>query len=303
MGGNKVNNPKDFYCSACNYRCRDRYNFKRHCASHKHAKCQKDFKRKKKGEYECSCGKKYKYFKCLMSHKAKCNTLPIATNNIMENIKLGDNKALQGMMQKVLKENMETKRLVKKMLNTKALTTNVVVNNNITNNNIITNNKITNVLVFLNDKCKDAMNIADFIENVKITIEDLIYTKNHGYVDGVANLFIKQLSDIKPRERPIQCSDKKRMKFYIKDDGAWKRDNTHEKIDKTISGVSLKQIKHLKAWEKEHPDYLINKDVRKEWHNMVLQLMGGEDPHEIQKNCNHIKRKIIDSVDVKETIK
>ena len=224
MGGNKVQNldkdsKNNFFCHACLYKCRDRYNFKRHCSTQKHIKCQEDLKRKRKGEYECECGKKYKYFKCLISHKAKCNYLVPSENYIMENIKLGDSNALQGMMHKVLKENIETKRLVKKMMRTKALTTNVVVNNNITNNNITkitNNNRITNVLVFLNDKCKDAMNIADFIDNVKITIEDLIYTKNHGYVDGVANLFIKQLSDIKPRERPIHCSDKKAYEILYK---------------------------------------------------------------------------------------
>ena len=96
------------------------------------------------------------------------------------------------------------------------------------------NNKKMTINVFLNEQCKDAMNLTDFVENVRVSLQDLNYTKKNGYIDGISNIFVKHLQDMKPTERPIHCSDKKRMQFYVKDANVWEKDKSHEKIDKSI---------------------------------------------------------------------
>ena len=105
------------------------------------------------------------------------------------------------------------------------------------NNN---NNKIS-INVFLNQHCKNAMNLTDFVDNIKLSIEDLEYTNQHGYVKGISNIFTKHLTDMKVTERPIHCSDKKRLQFYIKDSDKWEKDKEHKKIDQTIQKINKKQ--------------------------------------------------------------
>ena len=106
------------------------------------------------------------------------------------------------------------------------------------------NNKMT-INLFLNEECKNAMNLKDFVNNLKISIEDLKYSSTNGFVDGVTNIFTKQLKDMDPTERPIHCSDKKRLQFYVKDNNKWKKDEDGKKMDETITTIKLKQTTKL----------------------------------------------------------
>ena len=142
--------------------------------------------------------------------------------------------------------------------------------------------------IFLNEQCKNAMNITEFIENLKVSLADLEYTNMHGYAKGISNIFEKHLTDLKPTERPIHCSDKKRLQFYIKDEDQWKKDNEHEKIDKSIQDITMKQIKQLKEWEKKNPNYLKEEKLMMEWHSMVRSIMGGSEDSTIEKNKEQI---------------
>jgi len=114
---------------------------------------------------------------------------------------------------------------------------------NITNNN--TNNNQFNINMFLNEKCKNAMNLEDFIQKIKFTLEDLQYTRDNGYTKGISNVFIKSLNDMDVTERPIHCSDQKRLQFYVKNDDEWTRDRNNEKIDSSIEKVSKKHRRIL----------------------------------------------------------
>jgi len=167
------------------------------------------------------------------------------------------------------------------------------------NNN---NNKIA-INVFLNEHCKDAMNITDFVDNIKVSLEDLEYTNQHGYVKGISNIFTKHLTDMKVTERPIHCSDKKRMQLYIKDDNKWEKDSKNEKINKTIQRITKKQILKIKEWENENPDYLDNENLTKEWHKMIFNMTGGENDNERNKLTATIKKNISENVAVKDIIK
>ena len=163
-------------------------------------------------------------------------------------------------------------------------------------------NKKMTINVFLNEKCKDAMNLTDFVENLKISLQDLEYTKEEGYVKGISNIFTKHLTDLKPTERPIHCCDKKRLQFYIKDEDKWEKDEENTKIDKTIQDVTVKQIKKLREWEDQHPGYLKDETLLMEWHHMLREIMGGGEDEEINRNKEQIKKKISETIELKNAM-
>ena len=144
------------------------------------------------------------------------------------------------------------------------------------------------------------MNLTDFIDNIKVSLEDLEYTNQHGYVKGISNIFTKHLTDMKVTERPIHCSDKKRLQLYIKDSDKWEKDVKNEKIDRTIQRITKKQILKIKEWETQHPDYLDNEILTKEWHKMIFNMTGGEN--ERNKLTATIKKNISENVSVKDII-
>lgn len=165
------------------------------------------------------------------------------------------------------------------------------INNNNCNNSMTIN-------MFLNNDCKNAMNLKDFVDNVKISWDDLDYTKNNGYINGISNIFVKQLQDLKPTERPIHCSDTDNLKFYYKDENKWEQDNKNEKMDESIKAITKKQMVHIKEWEQANPTYTDDPKLLEEWHGMILCLMGGRNETEIKTNQDEIKKKIGDTVNI-----
>jgi hypothetical protein len=163
-------------------------------------------------------------------------------------------------------------------------------------------NKKMTINVFLNQKCKNAMNLADFVDNVKVSLQDLEYTKEHGYIKGISNIFVKNLQDLDPKERPIHCSDKKRMQFYVKEEDKWEKDMANAKINKTIDDITTKQIKRIKGWEKKHPDFLSNDSLLHEWHRMIQQITGSPDDEERQRNKEQIKKSLGNTIELKDAM-
>jgi hypothetical protein len=158
--------------------------------------------------------------------------------------------------------------------------------------------------VYLNEKCKNAMNLNDFVENLNISLEDLMYTQRHGYVEGVTNIFTKQLKGLQPSERPIHCSDKKRLHFYVKDDNIWKKDEEHEKIEKSIHEIKIKQMKKLKKWEDKNPLFLSDNDLQNQWQKMVKSILGPvEDSKTMDKDMSFIKKTLASKIPVKFALK
>ena len=113
---------------------------------------------------------------------------------------------------------------------------------------------------------------------------------------------MKNLQDLDPTERPIHCSDKKRLQFYIKEEDKWEKDMNNIKIDKTIENVTMKQIKQLKEWEEEHPNYLANDKLLNEWHTMIQQIMGGGECSEMTKNKEQIKKSLGNQIEIKDAM-
>jgi len=163
------------------------------------------------------------------------------------------------------------------------------------------NNKIS-VNVFLKEYCKDAMNLTDFVRNIKISLEDLQYTNQHGYVKGISNIFTKNLTDMKVTERPIHCSDRKRLQFYVKDRNIWEKDTTNEKLDHSIRCITKKQIIQIKQWEHQHPDFLDNEKLTTQWQNMIHNMMGSIEKANVDKDKEAIRKNISQTTAVREAI-
>ena len=288
-----------YLCKSCDYSCSNKYNFNKHLTTAKHKMVTNgNFNGNKMVtgvEIFCeTCGKCYKYKSGLSRHKKKC----LATNNSM---------VLKGKLQKNPTASMkgvdhQTVELLTRALSKQGdLIEKLIENQNqmipkLGNNN---NNKIS-INVFLNEHCKNAMNLTDFVDNIKVSIEDLEYTNQHGYAKGISNIFTKHLTDLDVSERPIHCSDKKRLQFYIKDSDKWEKDTAHKKLDKTIDDVTNKQFWYLKEWEKENPDHLVDEKKGKIWLQMMKNLSGCLAS---EKTSTNIKKSISENITVKELIK
>jgi hypothetical protein len=233
------------------------------------------------GKYHCVCGKEYSYTAGLCRHLKKCNY----EEEMKKNKEI---EKLKAHMKHTIEENSKA---------VKDLTT--AVKNNPTGNTTINNyNKMT-INVFLNEKCKNAMNLTDFINNVKISLEDLSYSKDNGYVKGICNILQRHLKDMSPTERPIHCNNKKEM-FYIKDEDKWENKKiANTKIDKSINDITYKQMKKLKGWEKEHPEHLENEEEFETWNKMIKEIVGGDNKEE---SNNEIKKALGTTIEIDDAM-
>ena len=193
---------------------------------------------------------------------------------------------------KVMAQNMKSNN---KLIEVLSNNTGQTVYNNCNNQNNMTIN------VFLNEQCKDALNLTDFVQNIKVTLEDLQYTKDNGFVNGVTNIITKQLQDLKPTQRPIHCSDKKRLHFYVKDDDKWEKDVDNKKLDETIRDVKLKLPKSLTEWEKMNPSYKKDPKLMDEWMNIMAGI-SESDTGTVLKDKLALKRKIATYIELKEAM-
>ena len=163
-------------------------------------------------------------------------------------------------------------------------------------------NKKMTINFYLNEKCKDAMNLSDFVNNLNISLEDLLYTQEHGYAEGISNIFVKHLQDLNPYKRPIHCCDKKSMQFYVRDENKWQKDKENKKIDKSIQDLTVKQIKHLKEWEIKNPNYMKDDKLLTQWQKLVHEIMGPSNDSNKEKDKELIIKKLGKTVSIKENL-
>ena len=265
---------KEFCCIECNYQTSKTSSWKKHISTRKHKLITN---KSAKVAHICKkCGRSYSHASGLSRHKKKCSKQGMVTKpkRIEAILQIGQdtNNSLFNKMETLLKE---TRVLKNELKNIKSSTT-------------IHNTSNLNINLFLNQNCKDAMNLTDFIDNLKYSLEDLNYSGRNGYVKGISNILIKNLTDIDPRERPLHCSDTKRLKFYIKDNDTWEKDEGNIKMSKSIDDISEKQRLKLKEWQDQNPDYESNGTKSEEFFNIVRSIMGGGDDIELNKNKNRI---------------
>jgi hypothetical protein len=286
-------NAENFICEKCDFVCSKKSNFDKHLLTRKHK--NDDKKMPKNAEQNvCECGKSFKYRQGLYVHKKTCkldknseSINSVITNaydkKTEEQIDSKTDKELKDLVKDLIKQNGE---LVK--------TINEIVPK-IGNTNNITNNNHFNLNVFLNEKCKDALNINDFIESLKITLEDLDFSSKNGMVRGISNLMIKGLKELDIHKRPIHCTDSKRDTMYIKDKEKWEKDDNHSKIRNTIIKVANKERNSLYLWVEKNPNWFDSEATQIEYLTIMRNIcepVENEDKNE-KKIIKNIGREIL----------
>ena len=288
---------KKYECKICNYSTDRKYNLNIHYKSKKH--------KNQNQRFFCNCGKSYKYKSGLCKHKKICiveKQMKTIKNEIVE-LK-NENKIMKKNTHEILEvikqssaNNTDIINEVKKLKETK--NQNQIITQNITNNQNNTQNISINV--FLNEHCKNAMNLTDFVEKLQVTFEDLKYTGETNYVEGISRILIKNLNKLSKVERPIHCSDVKRKVLYIKNEEGWEKDKEHEKINKCIKDVEFKQIQKIPEWTKEENiDIYKDNDEGMKYQKVVFNSMGGMNSEKREKNKSNVIKKLSETTDFKE---
>ena len=281
-------NPRIFRCAFCDFITSNKKDYGRHLATQKHKTRQKDTNDTKKPQqkpqtcYECQiCNKSYKYSSGLYRHKKRCivdENTHISSNDILNN-QLALSKEL---IMNVVKEQQNQ---IKELTDTiKELIPKV-------GNNITTTNQKFNIQVFLNEKCKDAISMSDFIKSIEVSLQQLDYTKHNGLVNGLSNVIIENINKLGFYQRPIYCTDIKRESLYIKEANSWEKDINKEKIKRAIKDVSTKQFFALSKWTKENPDFQNNENKQDYYTHTLVAIANNKENNEdkiIKKLCNSI---------------
>ena len=252
--------------------------------------CGNDKKMPDDNAYACSCGKIFKYHSGLWRHKKTCVIIPKTElpDTDLSNNDLSDKELII----MLLNENKEFKQIIieqnKTLIEVTKNSTNNTTNNNITNTN--SHNKTFNLQFFLNETCKDALNITEFVSSIKMQITDLETTGRRGYVEGVSRIINKNLKELDMFKRPIHCSDLKRETLYIKNDNEWKKENDDKPLlTKVIKQVANENIKQIGEWKKEHPDCTDSTSRQNDLYlKIVSNAMSGGTSDEQSKNYEKI---------------
>jgi hypothetical protein len=297
----------EFNCEKCCFITCNKYDFKKHLRTSKHLKniqmIQNDNQPTCKA-YSCICGKKYKYCQGLSKHKIGCmqlNKKEIPDNFILDIVQ--QNKNFKDLIieqnKQIILQYEENQKLQKKLIE---IISEEKIINNTTNNN--TNNKF-NLNFFLNEQCKDALNIMDFVSSLKIQLSDLENVGKIGYTEGISKIFIKGLQELDIFKRPVHCSDLKREILYVKDKDLWEKEKESNDILKiAIKHIAHKNIKQLPIWIKENP---ASNDYETKQHSAYIQIvsesMGASTEEGDDDNYNKIIKNVAKEVIIQPIFK
>jgi hypothetical protein len=289
-----------FSCEVCDYNTSKKSNYNNHMLSAKHSKAMiiNNFKPTLSSGFICQiCSKEYKDNSGLWRHKKKCCIIQPKIIPTIDDLSSHDNQ--QQLVDYLMKENSEFKQLMmeqnKQMLE---LAKNTGNTNNINNINTNSNNSF-NLNVFLNETCKDAMNIMEFVDQLQVSVKDLEETGRLGYSEGISKIFINGLKQINISDRPIHCADSKREIVYIKDKNEWtKEDGDKSLLTNAIKHVAHKNMRQIKEWTKVNPEYNNSSSKQNDRYlKIVSNSMNGSTEEEANKNYNKIIKNI-----TKETV-
>jgi len=297
----------------CNFNCSKRCDFNRHIMTAKHQMLTNANEKTPKNAkiFMCSCGKEYKQAPSLTRHKKNCNYV----NNDESGDESGDEPVIataqpvdistqSNIILELLRENKEFKQLVvdqnkqlheNQIQNTEMQSQMVemfkegkTINHNNTTNN---NNQRFNLNFFLNDTCKDAMNITDFLGNLDVNIDELEYIGNHGYVSGMTKMIMDRLKDMDVTKRPIHCTDVKRETMYIKDKDEWCKDTDElVKLRRILSNISMSNYRSVANWRTAHPDSEVMDSRNYNFcYKMMRAILGDAEEEQIRLDNKIIK--------------
>lgn len=280
-------NTVSYECKSCNYITCKKTDYKRHMNTQKHMFniSTTTFNGKNEKTFICNnCNKVFKERSGLWRHNKKCTENSEDTSVLEEFISDDKIKDKDALVLHLLKQNVDLQKSLIEMSKEKSITNNT--NNNFNN----TTNNSFNLNVFLNDTCKDAMNISDFVSSIKFNLDDLENTGRQGYIQGISNIILKNLNKIEQCFRPLHCSDLKREVLYIKDNNEWIKE-TYDKpiLTKAIKIIANENIKQIKYWRDKNPDCT---DYNSKKNNLYLKIvsnsMNGSTEEEGNKNINKI---------------
>jgi len=255
------------YCECCDYTASQKSNWQRHLLTKKHKnKCftfvSKTSKKGVKSKFECEfCNKVYKSRTTLWRHRKKCS---------LEKTKDVEDPKSQTVIQHIT--------------------------NNISN---INNNNYINVNLFLDEHCKNAQTLKDFVDSINLSLQDLNYTTQNGYIEGMSNILSKQLEDLSPTDRPIHSTDEKRLKFMVKKEEGWVKDDGSQ-ISNAVTNTKFKLVNALSEWEKENPDYNDNPEKLDIWQKSLSAI--SPEPSIKEKCDKAIKKKLAKLASIKEAM-
>lgn len=270
-----------FNCEFCDYITINKKDFNKHLDTIKHKnrtnpynslqnpyknpqqKSQKS-QEKKQTEYLCDCGKKYKHRQTLHHHRKKCDFKNEKSEN---NNNIKNNEIIFEKFDEILEKSNEiSKDLILNVIKEQAkiftdlipkIGNNIITTNNNTNTNTNSNNvkQNFNVNVFLNENCKDAISLNDFVKKIEVSVNDLLFSKEKGLIKGISNLFIKNLNELPMIQRPLWCSDKKRKKIYVKEE-SWTEDVDNNKTKEAIYNISKAQTGNINKYIQQKPNWM-----------------------------------------------
>ena len=279
---------KKYICESCDFKCSRKSEWDIHILRPKHLKTQNGNKMEimeiqKISTHICECKKEYKTISGLWKHKKKC----IFEEKIENNIET--NNISPELILNIIQQNQEFKDL---LLEQNKTIIELSKNSTTNNTNINSNNKTFNLQLFLNETCKDAMNIMDFVDSIKIQLTDIESIGELGFVNGMSKLIIKHLNALDENMRPVHCNDPKRDSLYVKDANVWeKEDSDNKKIKKAIKYISHKNICAIPEWKAKYPDCIYSDSKKSNQYNhIVIEAMGGPGDNDDEKADKIVKK-------------
>jgi hypothetical protein len=305
----------DYYCEKCDFRCSNKKDYKRHkltakCLKGRHGNIKPSFV-----GFRCeSCRKAYKHRSGLSRHQKTCNyflnksvekgekvtMLPFENDNTEkpQTEILEKDAEINALKIEMLEKELKHKDQIIDILKTKGNTT-----NNNTNNFNNCNNKNLTVNLYLNEHCKDAMNLTDFVNQITVQLEDVLFQDRTTSAEGLSNIITKQLKNLEPTERPIHCSDHRRQHFYIKEGEEWTQKSGDKEMEKSVRQIQIKQLQALKEWEDNHPNFMDDERLQTKYTKFMEKIMYGcGDKHKMDKNVKEVKKKISKDIMLKDAM-
>ena len=295
-------NRKKYECKYCDYITSNKCDFYKHNSTLKHQNnclamengdlAMNLSQKSPKINFVCElCNRVYKDNSGLWRHKKKCQSEDNTDTEVCGANKTTNTIDKDNLIMLIIKQNSE---LMKETSDFKNMMLKVLENGTTTNNsNNTTNshNKTFNLNFFLNETCKDAMNIADFVESIKFQLSDLERVGDLGYIEGISNIIVKNLKDLDVTQRPVHCTDKKRETMYIKDEDKWEKDEEQKKTRMMIRKVTVKNARMLPKFKEAHPDCTISTSrFSDQYNNIIMEAMGGMGVNDFEKEEKIIKK-------------
>jgi len=288
-------NPVNYNCDSCNFITSNKKDYRRHIETNKHKKLTEPNNSLLNApkEYKCKCGKIYKHAPTLSRHKRTCEFIHPKNTTEKEDLeKTEDVKNKNELIELLISQNNQLQELLIKQSQEyqKQLIELIPKLGNNNNNNTINSNNKVDINIFLNEKCKDAMSMDEFIKKIDVSLSNLLITKDKGLAEGITKLFIENIKKLSLHERPLHCTDVKRETLYIKND-TWEKDENKKYIKDAIKKVSIKQSKSINQFKEARPNYLTNDKDKEDFIHIVRNTMDTIEDKE-EKVIRHLCKNV-----------